>query len=105
MDGITAGWLGGLVGSVIGVLGGALGTYFSIKNTAGPMEKAFMVKFAAIGWIGIAAFLSLLFVLARPYNFLLWVSYGILLPICIVYCNRRLQQIRQLESIDDQPQG
>ena len=42
---MNAGILAGIIFSVsLGVLGGAIGTYFSIKNTSGPRERAFMVR-------------------------------------------------------------
>ena len=43
--------LGGL-GALIGVIGGAVGTYFSIKNTSGPKERDYMVK-SAVFFLGI----------------------------------------------------
>jgi hypothetical protein len=33
-----------------------------------------------------------------PYNFLLWIPYGIALPLAILWCNRRQQRIRVEES-------
>ena len=92
---MSAGMIGGICGSVIGVLGGLIGTYFSIKNTNSPREKAFMIKFAISIWIGIAAFLVLLLSLPKPYNFLMWIPYGIALPIAIIYCNKTQNKIRE----------
>lgn len=98
MDNSTLGWLGGILGGILGLLGGAIGTYFSIKNTNGPREKSFMVKCAVVGWIAIIFFLVLMFVLPNPYKHLLWIPYGILLPIGIRYGNRKQQEIRESES-------
>ncbi len=94
MDSSMIGWFGG----VLGFLGGAIGTYFSIKNTNGPREKSFMVKCAVVGWIAIIIFLVLMSVLPNPYKYLLWIPYGILLPIGIRYGNRKQQGIRESES-------
>ena len=45
MDWITvAGWIGPVVGGGIGLLGGAIGTYCTIKNTRGPRERRFAIK-------------------------------------------------------------
>ena len=41
-------WIGAIAGAVIGLAGGAVGTWFSIRNTNGPRERAFMVKAAAV---------------------------------------------------------
>ena len=92
------GWIGGVVGGVLGVAGGIVGTYFSIRNTNGPHERAFMIKSAVVGWIAILVFLGLLLMLPNPYRWFLWIPYSILLPIGILYGNRRQQAIRQAES-------
>jgi hypothetical protein len=83
---------------VIGLLGGVVGTYFSIKNTSGPRELAFAVRVAVVAWIGILAFLIGLLTLPRPFNFLLWVPYVIALPIAIMWSNRRQRNIRSQEA-------
>ncbi|MCK4660025.1 MAG: hypothetical protein KAV82_10935 [Phycisphaerae bacterium] len=95
------GWIGGIIGGVIGVLGGAVGTYYSVKNTKGPKERAFMVKCAIYGWMGIVVFLVLLIVLPNPYRWLLWAPYGILLSLAIRKGNAVQQRIRKEESASD----
>lgn len=95
MDG---GLIGGIVGGVLGLAGGIVGTYFSIRNTNGPRERAFMIKASIVTWIALAGFLLLLLLLPPPYNFLLWIPYGILLPLGIVKCNKRLAELRNQES-------
>ena len=87
-----------IVGSLIGVLGGVIGTYFSIRNTSGPRERAFMIRVAVVAWIAITAFLLGLLMVPRPFNFLLWVPYGLALPLGIGWCNRRQQTIRAEEA-------
>jgi hypothetical protein len=95
---VNAGLIGGIVGAVIGVLGGLIGTYFSIKNTAGPRERRFMIQVAIVAWIAVSAFVAGLLLLPSPYNFLLWIPYGIALPLGILWCNRRQQLIRGEEG-------
>jgi len=97
---MNAGLVGGIAGGVIGILGGLIGTYCSIKNTGGPREKAFMIQCALVGWIAITAFLLLLLFLPRPYNFLMWIPYGVLLPVAIIYGNKKQQAIRAGEQKD-----
>ncbi len=92
------GWIGGIFGGVIGLAGGVVGTYFSIKNTNGPRERSFMVQSAAVCWIATLTFLGLLFALPNPYRWFVWIPYSILLPIGIIYGNRRQQAIKQEES-------
>ena len=92
------GMVGGIIGGVIGVVGGIVGTYFSIKNTAGPRERTFMIQVAVVAWLVVTAFLIGLLMLPRPFNFLLWVPYGIALPLGILWCNRRQHAIRAEEA-------
>ena len=92
------GLVGGIVGGVIGAAGGLVGTYFSIKNTAGPRERSFMIRVSAIAWLTIVAFLAGLLLLPKPYNWLLWVPYAIALPLSIRSLNQRQRQIRAEEA-------
>ena len=94
--------VGGIIGGVLGVLGGAIGTYFSIKNTIGPRERAFMVRIAIVTWVLVAAFVLGLLGLPRPFNFLLWVPYGIALPLAILWCNRHQSRIRAEEAASNE---
>lgn len=94
------GWLGMIVVGLAGLGGGVVGTWFGITNTSGPRERKFMVKVSIVGWIAILVFLGLLFALPRPYRWLMWVPYGILLPTGIIHTNKKLQAIRKKESTD-----
>ena len=60
-----------------------------------------MIKVSVIGWIAILVFIGLMFVLPSPYRHILWIPYGILLPLAIVKGNRKQQRIRQEESQRD----
>jgi hypothetical protein len=95
---VNVGLIGGIVGGTLGLAGGAIGTYFSIKNTLGPRERTFMVKVSAIAWVAITAFLVGLLLLPKPYNFLLWVPYGLALPLSIRWCNQRQLKVRAEEA-------
>src|SRR5215813_7333093 len=95
---MNLGIVGAIIGGVFGVLGGVIGTYFSIKNTSGPRERAFMIQVSIVAWVVITAFLVGLLALPRPFNFLLWLPYGIALPLAIMWCNRRQRRIRAEEA-------
>ena len=95
---MDAGLIGGIIGGTLGLAGGAIGTYASIKNTAGPRERQFMVRTAVAAWVLITLFLVLLFVLPNPYRFLIWIPYGVALPLAIVALNRKQQAIRSEEQ-------
>lgn len=98
LSGAQIGLIGGLLGCVLGIAGGAIGTYFSIKNTNGPIERKFMVKVSVWTWIALTIFLVLLIILPSPYRFLMWVPYGIMLPLGIRHINKRQAEIRAMES-------
>lgn len=97
LTGPQIGYIGGLLGSVLGFAGGAIGTYCSIKNTNGPLERRFMIKISVVTWIALLVFLGLLIGLPSPYRFLMWVPFGILLPLGIRYINKRQAEIRAME--------
>ena len=90
--------IGGVAGGLLGLAGGAFGTYCSIKNTNGPKEQQFVIKAAIIAWVALLIFLALLFLLPNPYRWVMWIPYAVLLPIGIVHWNRRQAQIRKEES-------
>lgn len=90
--------IGAIIGCIIGFAGGVIGTYFSIKNTKGPKERAFMVKASVVVWIAIGVFLAMLLLLPNPYRWFMWIPYGILLPLGIIFLNKRLAQIRAEDS-------
>ena len=92
------GLVGGIVGGGLGLAGGVIGTWFSIRNTSGPRERAFMIRVSAIAWVAVTAFLAGLLLLPQPYNWLLWIPYGIALPLAIRSLNRRQHQIRAAEA-------
>jgi membrane protein implicated in regulation of membrane protease activity len=58
----------------------------------------FMVRVAVVAWIVVTAFVLGLLMLPLPWNFLLWVPYGIALPLGIIWTNRRQQKIRSEEA-------
>jgi cell division protein FtsW (lipid II flippase) len=95
---MDAGTIGGIIGGLLGLVGGAVGTYASIKNTAGPRERQFMVRVAVAAWVGITFFLVLLYLLPNPYRWLIWIPYGVALPLAIVALNRKQRAIRLEEQ-------
>ena len=92
------GWIGAIAGCTIGLAGGIIGTYYSIKNTNGPRERAFMVKSATIAWVLGLVFIAVLLLVPSPYRFLAWIPYAILLPLGITYGNKIQQRIRREEA-------
>ena len=96
---MNAGIIGGIIGCVLGLTGGIIGTYCSIKNTQSPAEKAFMIRASIVTWIAVILFLAFMYLLPNPYRFWLWLPYGILLPLGIMKMNRRIAEIRAAENV------
>ena len=94
---MNPGLVDGVVGSLVGVAGGLIGTYFSIKNTNGPRERAFMIRSAIVCWIGVAAFLAAMFLVPQA-RLWLWIPYCILLLLGIRYGNKKQMAIRREEQ-------
>jgi len=103
LTGSQIGILGGIIGTVLGCAGGAFGTYCSIKNTKGPLERKFMINASTWAWIAVTIFLVLLIGLPSPYRFLMWAPYGIMLTLGIRYINKKQAEIRTIEASHRQP--
>ncbi|MDD4621969.1 MAG: hypothetical protein PHG71_01895 [Kiritimatiellae bacterium] len=84
-------------GCLIGLGGGVIGTWASIRNTSSPRERAFVIRASWIMWAAGGVFLSLMLSLPTPWRFLLWIPYGILLPLGIFFWNRTQRRIREEE--------
>jgi hypothetical protein len=93
---------GAIIGCCIGIAGGALGTYFGIKNTKGPKERAWMIKCTTIIWIAVIVFLTLLRIVPYPYKVYLWIPYAILLSWGIFKINRRQRALREEDKAKPQ---
>jgi hypothetical protein len=104
MDPRTAGWVGAVAGTLLGV-GGVIVTYFSIKNTNGPRERSFVVRCAAALWASVAALLIALYLTPMPYWFLVWLPYALFMPVMIRVGNRRQDMIRKEEAEEAGAEG
>ena len=83
-----------LVGITMGVLGGLIGTRASLRNTSSDQERAF-VKKAAIGiWAAVACIAAILFFLPRSYHAGVWLGFMLLLPLTVMFVNRRQAAIQ-----------
>jgi hypothetical protein len=91
------GWIGGIAGGSLGVLGGLIGTYCAVRNTNGPRERRFVIRAAQVSWGLLTLFLVGLFLIPSPYGFLLWIPYSFLLVVGIRAMNLGQQRIRDAE--------
>ena len=62
-----------------------------------------MIRVSVMAWLVISAFVAGLLLLPRPLNFLLWIPYGIALPLAIRWCNARQLRIRSEEAAAPRP--
>ena len=92
------GWIGGIVGGTIGILAGVIGTYFTISNTNGPRERAFVARAGVVFWLLIVIFLAGLLLIPTWHRHLLWAPYAIALIWGIRIANKKQFQIRREES-------
>lgn len=93
----TAGLTPGITGAVLGLAGGLIGSYFSIKNTESPRERGFMIRAVAGFWLLLLAGLALAYCFppARPW---IWVPITFAVLVGVPRLNRRQHQIRVKES-------
>jgi len=99
-------WLAIGFGVLLGLVGGAIGTYASIRNTNGPLERAFMVRISIITWIAVTLFVVAVMLIPTPYNYLLWIPYGVALVLAVRIWNRKQLELRALEGVSGtQPPG
>jgi hypothetical protein len=94
MDPSTWGWIGGIGGGLIGVLGGVLGTWMSFRATQSPAERAVLWRWAIACWVSVVLFCVLGMTLPEPYNWLIWLPYPVLLCVGILCANRALARAR-----------
>lgn len=88
----------GIAGPLIGIVGGAAGTYCSIVSTRGPRERAYVVRAAVACWVLVITFVAALLLTPEPFKYWLWLPYAVVLSLGIVAGNRRQAQIRDEES-------
>jgi len=91
-------WIGVIVGVTVGIAGGVIGTWATVRSAQGPRERAFVIKVAIGFWALIGLFLIALFKVPHPLRMWLWMPYVVILPMAILKCNRRQAQIRREEE-------
>ena len=95
------GLLGAVFGSVIGLAGGLLGTWMSLRNLPSGAQRDFMKKAAALGWAGVLGFTATTLLVPAPWIWLLWIGYVPLLLWFIRYVNHTLAALQASQSVDD----
>jgi len=90
--------IAGLVGGILGCVGGAIGTYFSIRNTNTAAERRFMVRASVWIWLSVILYLVILFQIPPAWRWVLSIPYAVLLSIGASYINRRQAALREPEQ-------
>ncbi len=90
--------IGAVIGSFIGIACGVIGSYFCIKNTKGPAQRSFSIKFVVIAWLLISLYLVLAFTIPVEYKPYMQIVYVFLLITAIVWGNRQLRAIHNSEQ-------
>jgi peptidoglycan/LPS O-acetylase OafA/YrhL len=95
---MNIGLIGGMAGAALGLAGGLFGTYFSVKNTKSPRERAFMIKASIVCWAFVLAFVLGMCLIPGFYKILLVPIYVVGLVAGILLGNKKQAQIRSEES-------
>jgi len=99
------GWIGGLLGATIGLLGGAYGTWNSLRRSRPGPERDFLKRVALGAWAVVLLFLAGLFFVPAPWSLLLWPVYGVGLFVGIARVNRIHARIHAEEAAADPGPG
>ena len=91
---LDAGMIGAIVGSTVGVAGGAFGTWMSIRHSPPGPRRRLMVKASIACWIFVLSFVALVLFLPTPWKWWLWALYGPVLLLLILSINRALADVR-----------
>ena len=98
---MNPGIIAAIVGGAVGVLGGVIGTYFSIRNTNGPRERAFVIQASVVCVVFVLAFVGCMCLLPGVYKIYIVPVYIVVLVAGIQFCNKKQQRIRREESKDN----
>ncbi len=80
--------IGGMVGVVLGVLGGAIGLTASLIRTKSSRQRARLLRWVGVFIVGITAFFLALNYTPMAFRFYLWIIYFPALVFWIVRANR-----------------
>jgi RNA polymerase sigma factor (sigma-70 family) len=96
----ATGLAGAVLGPLLGLLGGVIGTWASISNTNSARERRFMIRMSILFWLSLLLMIGLPFVLALTGmipKWCYWMPFAlffVLLIPAIVLGNRRQRQIQ-----------
>ena len=98
--GWRAGAVGGILGTLVGLGGGAFGTYCSIKNTKTPAERRFMIRYSVAIWLAVVSLVLVPVALSQFGLIPVWLQWALfalffaLLVPSILWLNRHQAHLR-----------
>jgi len=95
------GLLGVVIGGVIGLAGGLLGTWMTFRNVPRGVQSRFLKKAAVLCWVGVLAFTATTLLVPGTWKWLLWSVYGPLLAGFMRYVNHTQAALQTAPSVDD----
>ncbi|MBB4284668.1 hypothetical protein [Roseospira goensis] len=110
MTGATWGWIGGIAGTLIGLAGGAYGSWCSIRNARPGPPRRFMVWSVVILWLVLGVLMGLigLVVAGMLPRWTVWVAqtaFLLALGPAIVLGNRHLSRLEAADRAPDPSKG
>lgn len=106
----AAGLSGAILGPIVGLLGGILGAWCSIKNTNSPRERRFMIRWSIFFWLllfvlgGLPLALALAGLVPKWTCWLCCGAFFVLLGPIILWSNARQREIRIQDGTCRQPE-
>jgi hypothetical protein len=85
---------GGLVGGLLGMAGGCLGTWAAVRNAGSPAERSLTIKASLWFWLVSLGVFALFLILPGEWRWAVLVVYWVFFPLFIVGVSRRLKVIR-----------
>lgn len=108
---VATGLTGAILGPIVGLLGGVLGCWCSIKNANSPRERRFVIKMVVLVWVllvllgGVPLILLLTGVIPRWSYWACFTAFFIVLLPLIFWGNARQRQIQIADETCQPPQG
>ena len=89
------GFIGGMAGAFLGLLGGVLGTWFSYRNANSEKERRWIILYAASIFIFCTAYIFLSLAVSETIRTVLQIIYSLLLIVLIVGVTRHLNRLHR----------
>ena len=87
------GFVGGLAGAFLGLIGGILGTWFSYRNANSKKERGWIIFYASAIFIFCVAYLCLLAATSEATKTIIQIIYPFLLILVILRVTRHLHRL------------